>query len=61
MEGLQVADNAKVLIDGRSAKLADLKEGMTLLLKVAAGKTALTAIEVITKRGKTSISSKPST
>ena len=49
LEGLQLAEEAKVLIDGRPAKLADLKEGMTLLLKVAAGKTRITAIEVITK------------
>jgi hypothetical protein len=49
LEGLQLAPEAKVLIDGRTANLTDLKVGMTLLLKIAKGKTQISAIQAVTQ------------
>jgi hypothetical protein len=48
LEGLQLAPQAKVFIDGRAASLEELKLGMALLVKIAHGKTQIAEILAVT-------------
>jgi RNA polymerase sigma factor (sigma-70 family) len=49
LEGLAVAADAKVLLDGKQRRLADLRKGMWVTPKVAAGKPQVTMIVTTTK------------
>jgi hypothetical protein len=49
VEGLAVTKDAKVFLNGRAAKLADLKQDMTVTLKMAEGKSLVTEIRAISQ------------
>ena len=49
LEGLAVAADAKVLLDGKQRRLADLRKGMWVTPKMAAGKPLVKVIVATTK------------
>ena len=49
LEGLPLTKDAKVFIDGQPGQIADLREGMTMILKVAPAIPQIAEIQVITR------------